>query len=145
MSRPNPTVEIIIVLGTPVRRTNPSAGPPPKTITHRGVIEVINASNDAVLGYVSKDPLGAEDGALFIELDASNGLVVTFETDQTGSGTALNLAMEVRFYLFPTSSSSLHTHPLTFRTRARTSLSWVSFWVLATRIRSYPQDLLSRS
>lgn len=95
----NPTIfnRFPVVLGTPVRRTNPSAGPAPKTITHRGVIQVINPANNALFGYVSGG--FQQDGTSFIELNASKALIVTFGTDQTGSGTTLNLAMEVCFDL----------------------------------------------
>jgi hypothetical protein len=106
--------DTLIVPGTPARRTDPSAGPGPKLITHRGIIQVIRSSNNAVFGYVSRNPL--PNGLFFVELDAANALAVTFKTDQTGSGTALNLAMEVCFELISTSGPDFHHNPMNPRT-----------------------------
>lgn len=99
-------------LGTPVRRTDPSAGPSPKTITHRGIIQVIRQDNNAVYGYVSRTLL--QTGISIIALDAVDALIVTFETDQTGSGSALNIAMEVRLDSLSISGSGFSCSPFDF-------------------------------
>lgn len=75
--------------GTPVRRAGPSSVP--QTISHRGVIQVIDPSNNAVLGYISKNSV--KRAQLRQEPGIDNALIVTFNTDSTGSGNNLNLAM----------------------------------------------------
>lgn len=99
------------LLGTRVRRADPSVRPAPdprpNTITHRGVIQVIDGANGTVLGYVSKTSL--KRAQLRHRPNIDSALVVTFETDLTGSGTKLNLAMTVRSTLASTSNSSQST------------------------------------
>jgi hypothetical protein len=84
-----PLKEPILRRGSPVRRSSPSSVPPVK-ITHRGTIEVHNAANGNLLGYVSKNLVngGAQYG---IDPTAANALHVTFDTDQSNSGTGLNV------------------------------------------------------
>jgi len=92
-----------IVPGTPVRRINPSETPKPepepepepepKTIVHRGIISVTMAGGGGVLGYVSATTLNGQ----YRYSDISSALIVTFETDLSGSGTQLNLVPEVGF------------------------------------------------
>ena len=81
----------LTVLGTPVRRNHPSpSSSPPVKITHRGFIEVHDAGNNNLLGYVSKN-LG-NGGAQFVyDPSITNALNVTFDTDGTGSGTRLDI------------------------------------------------------
>jgi len=73
--------------GTPVRRTNPSAVPVP--MTHTGVVQVLDSSNN-VLGYIAKD-LGNAGAQYVYNPSITNALAVTFQTDQTGSGTQLDI------------------------------------------------------
>jgi len=95
-----------MVLGTPVRRTDPSAVPEPEPqpepqpdpepssekIKHRGIIR-IKQSDGSVAGYVSFSPtpetLYHNDGNI------ANALIVNFETDSTKSGTNINISPEV--------------------------------------------------
>ena len=80
-------------IGTPVRRSSPSSVPP-ATITYTGVIEVLDSNNN-ILGYVSSNLLqGAQAG---YDPSLANALVVSFTTDQTGSGTQLDLTATVCF------------------------------------------------
>lgn len=78
--------------GTPVRRSRPSTVPPPVKITHAGVIEVHNAANGNLLGYISKNLVngGAQLG---FDPSASNALLVSFQTDSSRSGTTLDISM----------------------------------------------------
>jgi hypothetical protein len=89
-----PSKEFLTVLGTPVRRADPSGRPTrPNTISHRGVIQVINAANGAVLGYVSNNSM--KRAQLRHQPSTDSALIVTFDTDSTGSGTGLSLDMKV--------------------------------------------------
>jgi hypothetical protein len=91
-----------IVLGTPVRRNDPSKAPEPKPepkpdpepkrILHRGIIGIRNQADNSV-GYISRSP--SSQAQYHYDADASNALVVTFETDLTGSGAQLNILPEV--------------------------------------------------
>jgi hypothetical protein len=65
--------------------------PPPVTITRTGVIEVLNANNNNVLGYVSKNLVngGAQYG---YDPSIANALIVSFTTDQSGSGSDLDIS-----------------------------------------------------
>jgi len=100
------------VLGTPVRRQNPSdtpgpgpnptPTPDPTKIRYRGVIRV-KGPNDNVLGYISSSSLIS---LYRFQSDISNALIVHFDTDETGSGSKLNLIPEVGFHLASLPSSS---------------------------------------
>ena len=95
--------EFLIVSGTPVRRTDPSTVPEPEPqpnpepepgkIRHRGIIKVKSLSDDSVIGYVSKSPIGPAQYRY--STNTGDALIVNFETDSTGSGTQLNLFPEV--------------------------------------------------
>jgi hypothetical protein len=91
--------EFPITLGTPVRRADPSTVP--ATLSHHGVIQVIDTINGTVLGCVSKSSL--KRAQLRYQPTIDSALIVTFETDLTGSGTNLNIVMTVCFYLSPNS------------------------------------------
>lgn len=80
------------ILGTPVRRTSPSSAPPVK-ITHTGIIGVLDPSNN-ILGYVSED-LGNGGTQYVYDPSLANALVVTFQTDRSGSGTKLDITAVV--------------------------------------------------
>ena len=67
--------------------------PEPTTITHRGMIQVNNASDGQFMGYISTLP----SGFFSFGSDSSNALNVNFDTDLTGAGTNLNINIEVRF------------------------------------------------
>lgn len=78
--------------GSPVRRSSPSTVPPPVTITHTGIVEVHNAANGNLLGYISKN-LG-NGGAQFVyDPSVANALLVSFPTDSSGSGTDIDISM----------------------------------------------------
>ena len=110
--------EFPIVLGTPVRRADPSGRPTrPNTISHRGVIQVINAATGAVLGYVSNSSM--KRAQLRHQPSTDTALIVTFNTDSTGSGTGLALDMTVCFELV---SVSKFSYTLTHRTRTQASV-----------------------
>ncbi|KAF9646479.1 hypothetical protein BDM02DRAFT_3188819 [Thelephora ganbajun] len=91
----------ILRRGTPVRRIGPSGTPEPdpepepkpkpepKTIHHRG-IQIKRSSDNSVLGYVSS----STSAGAYLYSNINRALVVTFETDQTGSGTQLDLIPE---------------------------------------------------
>ena len=82
------------VAGTPVRRTEPSGVPPPVKITHSGIIEVHNSANGNLLGYIAKNLVngGAQYG---FDPSVANALLVTFQTDQSGSGSQLDIQATV--------------------------------------------------
>jgi len=84
--------------GTPIRREDPSSRPnrpnrPSNTISHRGVIQVINSASGAVIGYLANNSMKKAQVHHQPKRDDSV-LVVTFHTDGTGSGTNLNLVMK---------------------------------------------------
>lgn len=79
--------------GSPVRRSGPSTVPqPPVKITYAGIIEVHNAANGNLLGYISKNLVngGAQLG---YDPSVANALLVSFQTDSSGSGTTLDISM----------------------------------------------------
>jgi len=78
--------------GTPARRTVPSSVPPPVTITHAGIIEVHNAANGNLLGYIGKNLVngGAQLG---IDPSIANALLVSFPTDGTGKGNDIDVSI----------------------------------------------------
>jgi len=78
--------------GTPARRSAPSSVPPPVKITHAGIVEVHNAANGDLLGYISKNLVngGAQLG---YDPSVANALLVSFQTDSTGSGTDIDISM----------------------------------------------------
>jgi len=84
-----PLKEPILRRGSPVRRSNPSSVPPVK-ITHRGIIEVHNAGNGNLLGYISKN-LGNGGAQYVYDPSLSNALSVSFDTDQTNSCSQLDI------------------------------------------------------
>ena len=64
--------------------------PDPVKITHTGWIEVHQADGDNLLGYVSKN-LG-NGGAQFVySPDGNSALLVSFQTDESGDGTQLDI------------------------------------------------------
>jgi len=84
--------------GTPVRREDPSSRPnrpdrTSNTISHRGVIQVINSASGAVLGYLASNSMKKAQLHHQPQRDGSV-LTVTFKTDGTGSGTNLDLVMK---------------------------------------------------
>lgn len=87
------------VAGTPARRTVPSSVPPPVTITHTGIIEVHDASNGNLLGYISKNLVngGAQLG---YDPSIANALLTSFQTDSSGSGNDIDISMAVCLSLF---------------------------------------------
>lgn len=91
--RAAPSKVFLTVLGSPVRRVTASNVPPtPVTTTNTGVIEVYD-SQDNLMGYVSKNMV---DGRQYgYDPSLANALSVTFDTDQTGSGTQLNIRTTV--------------------------------------------------
>jgi hypothetical protein len=77
--------------GSPVRRQSPSSVPPPVKTTHAGVVEVHNAADGSLLGYIGKDLLnGAQLG---FKPSIADALLISFETDSTGSGTDIDISM----------------------------------------------------
>ena len=70
---------------------------PPVTVTHSGVIEVLD-SNGVLLGYISKNMVNG-GSQLGYDPSISNALLVSFQTDQSGSGTDLDITMAVCFNL----------------------------------------------
>ena len=79
----------------PSSDTEPLTPPRPRTITHRGMIQVNNASSSQSMGYISTlstDYFSFESGS-------STALNVNFDTDLTGTGTNLNINIEVRLIL----------------------------------------------
>ena len=104
----------------PSSDTEPLTPPAPRTITHRGMIQVINAGSGQSMGYIStrfKDYFSFESGS-------STALNVNFDTDSTGAGANLNINIEVRLYFgLNVEFASHHNRFLTFRTGSRVSLS----------------------
>ncbi|KAF9786807.1 hypothetical protein BJ322DRAFT_1019393 [Thelephora terrestris] len=84
----------ILRRGTPVSRADPSGrpAPDPNTISHHGIIQVINAASGAVLGYISDSSM--KRAQLRYQPGTDSALKVAFKTDKTGSGTNLNLVMK---------------------------------------------------
>ena len=93
--------EYLAVPGTPVSRADPSGrpAPDPNTISHHGIIQVINAASGTVLGYISDSSM--KRAQLRYQPGTDSALKVSFKTDKTGSGTNLNLVMKVWFELAP--------------------------------------------
>ncbi|KAG8942476.1 hypothetical protein FRC04_003644 [Tulasnella sp. 424] len=73
-----------LIAGSPVRRdSQPSSLPP---VTRAGIIEVHNAANDALLGYISKNLVNG--GAQFgYDPAIANALLVSFQTPAGATGT----------------------------------------------------------
>jgi len=92
-----PLKEPVMRRGSPVRRHRPSSVPDPKPdpkpkINHSGIIEVRNAANGDLLGYISKNLVNG--GAQFgYDPSVVNAVVVSFKTDHTGSGTQLDISI----------------------------------------------------
>ena len=79
----------------PSSDTEPLTPPRPRTIAHRGMIQVNDASSGQFMGYIStrfKDYFSFDSGY-------STALNVNFDTDSTGAGTNLNINIEVRLIL----------------------------------------------
>jgi len=78
--------------GTPARRSTPSSVTPPVKVTHAGIIEVHNAANGNLLGYISKNLVngGAQLG---YDPSVANALLVSFQTDGSGKGTDIDISM----------------------------------------------------
>jgi hypothetical protein len=82
------------VLGTSVRRADPSGrSTRPSTISHRGVIQAINAATGAVLGCVFNNSM--KRAQLRYQPSTDSSLIVTFDTDSTGSDPGSSLNMKV--------------------------------------------------
>jgi hypothetical protein len=60
---------------------------------YTGVIQVVDHGSGSVLGYLSNTASPSIVYSTFI----ADALVVTFQTDSTGSGTQLDLSIVVRF------------------------------------------------
>ena len=73
--------------------TEPLTPSRPRTITHRGMIKVYNASSGQFMGYIST----LSPGYFSLGFNSSTALNVNFDTDSTGAGTNLNINIEVRF------------------------------------------------
>jgi len=82
----------ILRRGSPVRRQSPSSVPPPVIITHTGIVEVHNAANGNLLGYIGKNLVngGAQLG---IDPSVANALIISFPTDSTGSGDDIDISI----------------------------------------------------
>ena len=115
--------------------------PPPVQITHTGIIEVHNAANGDLLGYVSKNMVngGAQLG---YDPSITNALLTTFQTDSTGSGTDIDITMTVCFHLAPPFAFS---HFPLFRTQIRAGPCWVLSRVVMTVILTSHLDPSSKS
>lgn len=87
-----PLKDPILRRGSPVRRTSPSSVPPPVKITHAGIIEVHDAANGNLLGYIAKNLVngGAQLG---YDPSITNALLVSFQTDSSGSGSTIDISM----------------------------------------------------
>jgi len=130
-----------VVIGSPVRRSGPSTVPqPPVKITYAGIIEVHNAANGNLLGYISKNLVNG--GAQFgFDPSVGNALLVSFQTDSSGSGTTLDISMAVCLCSAPVFDLS---DVLTLRTRTPAGLSWVSSKVATTPLRTLQLDPTSK-
>ena len=149
-----PSKATFIFTGTPVRRTNPSSvsDDPVQVdpvqvdpvqvdpvqvdpvqvdkVTYTGVIEILNANNGHVIGYISKN-LGNGGTQFVYDPSISNALIVSFQTDGTGDGTQLDISILV----CSVAPSVLDTpHLPTFRARIQTGPFWVSSRVVTTSI-----------
>ena len=118
----------------PLSDTEPLTPPRPRTITHRGMIQVNDASGGQFMGYISTISLDY----FSFESTSNTALNVNFDTDSTGTGANLNINIEVHPYFgLNVEFASHHNRLLTFRTGSQVSLSWPLPNVILT-IRSWP-------
>ena len=75
----------------PLSDTESLTPPRPRTIAHRGIIQVNNASSGQFMGYIST----LSKNHFTFESDTSTALNVNFDTDLTGTGTNLNINIGV--------------------------------------------------
>ena len=118
------------VPGTPVRRTDPSSVPDePVQVVHTGIIEVLDAESDELLGYVARElSYGVE---FAYDPSISNALHITFQTDGTGDGTQLDISTLVGSVVpsildashLPTLRTRFRTGPFLVLSRAATTLT----------------------
>ena len=93
---------------------------PPVKITHTGVVEVHDASNNNLLGYIAAN-LGNAGAQYVYDSSVANALIVTFQTDGGGSGTKLDISATV----CSATTSILCSYLPVIRTRIQTGPSWV--------------------
>jgi len=82
--------------GSPVRRTIPSSVPS-GPVQYTGVIQVIQSGSGSVLGYLSN----TASSSIVYSNSIANALVVTFQTDSTGSGTHLDFSIVGTYLGYP--------------------------------------------
>ena len=125
----------------PSSDTEPLTPPAPRTITHRGMIQVKSIGDSRLLGYIST----LSPDHFSFESSSTNALNVNFDTDLTGTGTNLNINIEVRFGSGSSVEfSSYHHRILTFRTGSQVSLSWPLPTVAPTRTGSWNKHRTSK-